>query len=117
MLTFEAGNPQDKYTAAVNWKLRGLGATLRATRYGDVLSPGTTAANDLVLGAATVVDLEARYQLNDRIKFALGADNILDEYPDANPPALNGTGNTPFSNYAPFGRSGRFVYGRLTFNF
>ncbi|MBK6598009.1 MAG: TonB-dependent receptor [Proteobacteria bacterium] len=117
VLTFEAGNPQDKYTAAVNWKLRGLGATLRATRYGDVLSPGTTAANDLVLGAATVVDLEARYQLNDRIKFALGADNILDEYPDANPPALNGTGNTPFSNYAPFGRSGRFVYGRLTFNF
>jgi iron complex outermembrane receptor protein len=29
----------------------------------------------------------------------------------------NGTGNTPFSNFSPFGRSGRFVYGRLSYNF
>jgi iron complex outermembrane receptor protein len=63
------------------------------------------------------VDLEARYQLTDNIKFAVGADNVLDEYPDALPPSLNSTGATSFSNYSPFGRSGRFIYGRVTFGF
>jgi len=29
----------------------------------------------------------------------------------------NATGNTPFSNYAPFGRSGRFLYGRVSLTF
>ena len=32
-------------------------------------------------------------------------------------PALNTTGNAPFSNYSPFGRSGRFVYGRMSYLF
>ena len=51
------------------------------------------------------------------MKFAVGADNVLDKYPDALPPGLNSTGATSFSNLAPFGRSGRFVYGRVTFAF
>ena len=33
------------------------------------------------------------------------------------PPSLNTTGNTPFSTYAPFGRSGRYIYGRATYAF
>jgi iron complex outermembrane receptor protein len=70
-----------------------------------------------VLTAKTVVDLEARYQVTDKIKLAIGADNLLDEYPDPLPPLLNTTGATSFSNYAPFGRSGRYVYGRVTLGF
>jgi iron complex outermembrane receptor protein len=48
---------------------------------------------------------------------SVGADNILDEYPTRTPPSLNTTSNTPFSNYSPFGRSGRYVYGRVSVNF
>ena len=51
------------------------------------------------------------------VTLAVGADNILDEYPDAAPIGLNGTGNTPFSTYSPFGYSGRFVYTKATVNF
>jgi iron complex outermembrane receptor protein len=91
--------------------------TLRATRYGDVLSPGTTAANDFTLSAKTLVDLEARFDITDRVRAAFGADNLTDEYPDANTPNLNPTGTTSFSNYSPFGRSGRFVYGKLDYKF
>jgi iron complex outermembrane receptor protein len=90
---------------------------LRATRYGDVLSPGTTASADFVLTAKTLVDLEARYEVNESVKVALGADNILDKYPDGLPPSLNTTGATSFSNYSPFGRSGRFIYARVTVGF
>jgi iron complex outermembrane recepter protein len=117
VLTFEEGTPKTKFSAAMNWALAGFGATLRATRYGEVLDPGTTPALDVELGGKTVVDLEARVNIAENFRAALGADNVFDEYPDAFPPARNATGNTPFSNYAPFGRSGRFIYGRVSVSF
>ena len=103
--------------ASVNWKRGQWGGTLRATRYGEVLSPGTTAALDFMLGAKTVVDLEARYAPTPKMNLALGAENLFDAYPEPLPPALNTTGNTGFSNFAPFGRSGRFIYGRASYSF
>ena len=72
---------------------------------------------DAVIGAQTVIDIEGRFEPSERLRIAIGAENLLDEFPDAFPVARNATGNTPFSNYAPFGRSGRYVYGRVTFGF
>jgi iron complex outermembrane receptor protein len=115
VLTFERGTPKDKYAFGTDWDLGRWGATLRVVRYGEVLDPGTTAAADVELGAETVVDLEGRFDLNDQFTVALGAENLFDQYPDAFPVSRNTTGNTPFSNYAPFGRSGRFVYLRLNY--
>ena len=127
ILTFEEGTPKDKLSAQVGWNLDRLGATLRAIRYGEVLSPdsaatfATVAAGtvpaDIELGAKTLVDLEGRFDLTDSIRLAIGAENLLDEYPDPNTPLANLTGTTSFSNYSPFGRSGRFVYGRVSYKF
>lgn len=117
VLSLEKGQPKNKISANVNWKLGQWGATLRATRYGEVLSPGTTANFDFELGAKTLVDVEARYAVTPKLTLALGADNLFDQYPETLPPALNTTGNTPFANYAPFGRSGRFIYGRVNYAF
>jgi iron complex outermembrane receptor protein len=117
ILTFEEGNPDDKYAAIVGWSLGRFGATLRATRYGEALDPGTSEALDFRLDAATLVDLEGRFDVTDRIRFAVGAENLTDEYPEPFPVTRNTTGNTPYSNYSPFGRSGRFVYGRLSVEF
>jgi iron complex outermembrane receptor protein len=74
-------------------------------------------ANDVVLGAKTLVDLEGRIALPRGIKVSAGAENLFDQYPDANTPVVNTTGTTSFSNYSPFGRSGRFLYGRLSVDF
>ncbi len=128
ILTFEEGTPEGQVQRGqVNWELERLGATLRATRYGEVLSPDTAATfatvaagavpNDIVLGEKTLVDLEGRFDISDSIRLALGAENLLDEYPDPNTPLANPTGTTSFSNYSPFGRSGRFVYGRVAYKF
>lgn len=117
VLTFEKGTPKDKLGATVNWQYDRLSASVKATRYGEVLTPGTTAANDFVLSPKTLVDLEARYEFNDNWTLAFGADNIFDQYPDAFPINLNTTGATSFSNYSPFGRSGRLFYGRIAYNF
>lgn len=117
VLTFEEGTPEDKYSVNLNWGLDRLGATLRAVRYGDVLSPSSNEANDLVLKAAWVVDFEGRFDVTESLRFAVGVDNLFDEYPTRNPGALNGTGATPYSNLSPFGRNGRSYYGRVTYSF
>jgi iron complex outermembrane receptor protein len=117
VLTLEKGQPKNKVSANMNWKLGQWGATVRATRYGEVLSPGTTAAFDVTLGAKTLVDLEARYAVTPKLNLALGADNLFDAYPKTLSPALNTTGNTPFSTYSPFGFSGRFIYARASYGF
>ena len=117
VLTFEEGAPKDKYIASLDWSLDRFGATLRATRYGEVLTPGTTPANDFILSPTVLVDLEGRVSLWDGLELAVGAENLTDKYPDPFPASLNGTGNTPFSNYSPFGRSGRFLYARVNYSF
>ena len=63
------------------------------------------------------MDIEGRYSVTPKLTVALGADNVFDQYPETLPPALNTTGNTPFANYAPFGRSGRYIYGRVNYAF
>ncbi|HEY5806523.1 MAG TPA: TonB-dependent receptor [Povalibacter sp.] len=129
VLTMEDGTPEDKYTFSVNWDMQRWGATVRAIRYGEVFVPdSSTGATytgvaagyvpiDQWLSAQTLVDLEGRFSFTEHIKVALGAENVFDEYPDPVPIALNSTGNAPYSNYAPYGRSGRFVYGRVIFDF
>ena len=117
VLTLERGQPKNKINASAVWNLGPMGATLRATRYGEVLSPGTTAALDFVMQPRTTVDLEGRYAVTKSLSLALGAENLFDQYPETLPPALNTTGNAPFSNYAPFGRAGRYVYARATYAF
>lgn len=117
VLVFEEGTPENKFGAGVNWNLDRWGATLRATRYGEVLQPDANPALDFRMSAATLVDLEARVNVTESLRLALGADNVFDEYNEPLPPNLNTTANVPYSNYGPFGRGGRFVYGRLTYSF
>ena len=115
VLTFEHGTPKTKFTASVNHTLGAWSGTLRATRYGKLLAPGTKPADDFWLTPKTLVDIEGRYKITARLTAALGAENLFDQYPDPYPASLNSTGNAPFSNYSPFGRSGRFVYARLNY--
>lgn len=127
VLTFEEGTPENKFALAMNWELERIGTTLRATRYGDALSPDSAATaatiaagtpvNDVTLSAKTLLDVEGRYALTDHIKLAVGVENLTDEYPDPNPVTVNGTGTQSFSNYSPFGRSGRYIYGRVGVSF
>ncbi|CUI06256.1 TonB-dependent receptor plug domain-containing protein [Massilia antarctica] len=117
VLSLEQGQPKNKFNASTNWKLGQMGATLRATRYGKVLSPNASPALDVTLGAKTVVDLEGRYALTSKVNLAFGAENLFDKYPESVGNALNPSGNAPFPNYAAFGRGGRFVYARATYAF
>jgi iron complex outermembrane receptor protein len=117
VLTLEQGQPRNKITASMNWKLAQWGMTARATRYGEVLSPGTTSAFDFPLSPRTIVDLEGRYALTRHMNLALGVDNVFDQYSETLPPYLNTTSNTPFANFTPFGTGGRYIYARASYSF
>jgi len=117
VLTFEDGTPKDKITGSLSWTKGPFGATLRAIRYGEVLVPSSNPANDYTIDPNTLIDLEGRYTWNEKVTLSLGADNLLDEYGTPAPASQNGTGNTPFSGYIPYGSSGRFVYMKAAVKF
>ena len=123
------GQPSNKLNIGLEWENGPFGLTARANRYGSVFLPGTTtditvakgaANNDLSLSPETVVDLELRFNLVETLQFAVGANNLLDEYPDRLPStAPFGANNAflPYSSQSPFGFSGRFLYGRVSVDF
>jgi iron complex outermembrane receptor protein len=115
-LTLLDGQPKEKVTFTTDWEKGPFAATFRGTYYGQVVEPAAAAANDIPLGQKTLFDIEGRFSLNENVSLALGAENILDTYPDATAGALNGTGGVPFSRYSPFGFNGRYLYGRMSVN-
>jgi iron complex outermembrane receptor protein len=124
IISFEEGTPREKVVGTIDWSLAKLGATARVSYYGDVTQPGTTgfAEDDIHTGKHALFDLELRYKLLDRINLAVGANNLLDEYPDyvklasSRGTVLNSTGLVGFPYYSPFGFNGRYVYGRIGVN-
>jgi iron complex outermembrane receptor protein len=129
-LRLTSGQPRTKINVGVDYDYEAFGVTLRANRYGKVLGAGADTFSDLRIGAEWVLDLEARVTLADRFDFAVGANNLLDAYPDpiqrgrALNPATGAEQNYPATNYAlpysafsPFGFNGRFLYGRATMRF
>ena len=82
-----------------------------------LLCVAPAAAQGVKSDQQTLIDLEGRFEPTERLRIAIGAENLLDEFPDTFSVDRNSTGNTPFSNYSPFGRSGRYLYGRVSFGF
>ncbi|QGN54989.1 TonB-dependent siderophore receptor [Novosphingobium sp. Gsoil 351] len=140
-LRFTKGQPRDKIVLSADGDIGAFGFTVRGTRYGKVLSPGSIAPlapnqlsltalgpDDIKLSPKWITDIEVRFDVSERIHLAVGADNAFDVYPDRLPfgprPAAAGGGFYPQNNqyngysiFSPFGFNGRFLYGRVGFDF
>ena len=118
LLTLTEGTPGEKVSGAVDWSLSNFGATLRVTYYGDVNQPSANPLNDVHTGRHSITDLEFRYQPKHGLQAALGVQNLFDVYPNRYPGNLNAnSGLVGFPFYSPFGFNGRYIYGRVGFNF
>lgn len=138
-IRFEQGQPRDKVVLSADGRLNIFGLTARTTRYGRVVSPNTAnpisiptsltdyGPDDIFLSPKWITDLEVRVSPVKSIELALGANNLLDVYPDRlpfgpRPASIGGFYPTtqaflPYSNFSPFGFNGRFLYGRISFDF
>ena len=89
---------------------------LTGTRYGSVtVRNSTTPANDQTFDAKWLVDVNASYKPTSQWTLTVGADNVLDTYPQENTYANSTSGVFPYSNYSPFGFNGAYVYGRIAY--
>ncbi len=65
-------------------------------------------------GPQWLVDLETSYTMKTGLTLSLGAQNLLDSYPDRSQPRVSGT---KYPEYAPFGFNGGFYYFRALYAF
>ena len=109
--------PRDKAIVSGTWRSDHWELGLAATRYGKfTVRNSATALRDQTYGDAWVVDASASYKPSSNWTLTVGADNLLDKYPDRTEDLQNSTfGMLPYSNYSPFGFNGAYVYGRIKY--
>ncbi|MCE7796389.1 TonB-dependent receptor [Sphingobium sufflavum] len=115
--SLERGTPRVKGSFTTDWSRGNVGATFRASFYGNVFQPATDVANYAYTGNHTLIDLEGRVKLLKQGTLAIGANNLFDVYPDAVPaanPSNYNSGATAFPYYSPFGFNGRYLYARFS---
>ncbi len=110
------GAPRDKLFLGGVWTTGNWAFSSAATRYGEftvLFDPvATTPTRDQTFGSEWTLDLSARYKLNNW-DFTLGADNVLNSYPDDQIYQNATFGQLPYSAASPFGFNGVFMYARI----
>jgi len=111
----ELGQPRSNLVLSANITRKWLSLTARSQRFGEVVARGTAANGSLdnTYKAKWISDVSAEATLLRRVRFTVGADNVLDVYPDYNSAATNNNGIFAYSGISPFGFNGRYVYARI----
>ena len=111
--------PHQKGFVGLRYAMSGVSALLRADYYGAVYYKPDNAANDETFGAKVLFDLDVGYQATKNVYFAVGADNLLNTFPDLQRKDANTSfGRFIYSrNVSQFGMNGGFYYGKLQLTF
>ena len=112
----ENGFPRNKLLLSGTWNVDDWAFALATTRYGSVRTTPTNVALDQTYGAKWLLDVSATYKPGDNWALTLGADNVLNEYPDESIFGNSTNGQFPYSNLSPFGFGGAFAYAKIAYN-
>jgi iron complex outermembrane receptor protein len=107
-----AALPRTKVVLTGNWNLGPVAILARATRYGRYVESSNVASGDRRFPARWIADLDLGYDLSRRLTLSVGANNLFDRYPARNG-LIASDGSGAYGNFAPFGLSGGFYYGRV----
>ena len=124
----ECGQPEDNIRLLQSYTRGSLNVTTRQARYGEYCSFTALVSgqplDDQVFSEEWLADLEASYRWANYL-FAIGAENLFDNFPDENrvfrpngaftAPSNNGMFKYP--SHSPFGMNGRYVYTRVSYTF
>lgn len=127
----ELAVPRIKANLSHSLELGDWSVFLRNAFFGSVFDTGNLKdADDKVLtdefgrdrvhpeiGSAIITDLTVAYSFTDAFKVTVGANNLLDVYPDELPDYLTSSNQFVYSRrVSQYGNNGRFVFARLSFN-
>jgi iron complex outermembrane receptor protein len=123
----EKASPKYKLGLNALYTFGDLTVNLTETVYGKssaLSDPGTGPLLNTAIGTTAITDLEASYKLPGDVTVAIGANNLLNKYPDKLSAAFqaacvaSGSGCVAqYPTYSPFGINGGYYYGRITWNF
>ncbi|WP_445196147.1 TonB-dependent receptor [Tamlana sedimenti] len=89
---------------------------LRNVWFGEVSEATTNVANQQVYGSKLVTDLSLGYNMSESLTLTVGANNLLDVFPDRAIQANRSDGRFDWSRRSQqFGIGGRFLFARLSF--
>ena len=112
----EEGFPRDKFALNAIWKLDTWELAAGATRYGTFSTRhASIPAQDQTFDPKWTLDTSVNFRPNQHWTVSVGADNLLDEYPEQAIYANSTSGLIPYSLYSPFGFNGRYVYARVAY--
>jgi iron complex outermembrane receptor protein len=99
----------------LTYNINKFNAFLRNVRFGEVTEATNVVAAQQVYGAKIITDLSVGYKLANGIRLSLGANNLLDVYPDETTDVATRSANQfIYSRRATqFGYNGRFLFARI----
>jgi len=119
-------SPKNKLVLGADWQAADWSVQARATRFGPLKDFSYDDEAEVIdgvhaqrFGAVWTLDLEAQYKFSKQVTLAIGADNILDRYPQRVRETNNATygGALPYNFINPIGVNGAYFYGRLRYTF
>ncbi len=115
-----SATPRDKLVFNTDWTIGAFRSALRLTRFGkytETSASQTSTVDDRTFSAKWVADIDVAADVSKNLTLAVGANNLFDVYPDAIGVVQANTGAGQYGNFAPFGLSGGFYYGRVSVRF
>ncbi len=110
-------SPKTKANFTTNWRKDKWAVTVQLNNFGTYTQTALLAADDRVVKAKLITNLDVTYNLTDNITVSLGANNLFNVYPDRiNPPGTT-TGTGMWPGGTGYGMTGGSYYGRIAFGF
>ena len=105
----ERGAPETRISLTLTHSIDQWDLLGRYSYYGDWYDDYSAAEFD----GDGLVDVQAQYNFASGLALTLGAENVLDEYPDL---AINYGNGRKYPRYSPAGHSGALVYAKVSFS-
>ena len=116
---FERGQPRNSVRLTLNHAFRNLTTNVHSSRFGKftVFQTLATGEQDQTFNAQWVTDVALSYKFPRGLNLTVGANNVMDSYPDTIIAPLQTRGIYMFSGQSPAGFNGRYGYVRAAIDF
>jgi iron complex outermembrane receptor protein len=112
----EDGIPEIRANATLSHAEERWHGFVRLNYYGGYEEAHLNSLGRLIdAGSVVTLDVEAGFDVTDNVELIIGAQNLLDEFPESNPFA--GATGARYSITSPMGFNGGLYYGKVRFNF